>query len=57
MAPGHALHDGREDAPGAAVGVAAGLVLDLPHQARAVVADLVLELAEEHLPRLTRGEP
>src|SRR2546421_2036003 len=52
MAARDPLHDRREDAPGAPVGVAAGLLLHLADEPRAVVADLVLELAQENLPRL-----
>src|SRR5436853_4513122 len=54
------LHDRREDAPRAPVGVAAGLLLHLADEPRAVMADLVLELTQEHLPRLAgrqAGDP
>ena len=56
MAGREPLHDGREDAAGAPVGVAAGLLLHLADEPRAVVAQLVLELAHEDLLRLRRAQ-
>src|SRR3954454_14947889 len=44
---GEPLHDDGEDVANAAVGVALGLLLDLAHEPRTVVADLVLELLEQ----------
>ena len=49
VAGGEALHDDGEDVADAAVGVALGLLLDLAHEPRRVVADLVLELLEQDL--------
>ena len=49
VAAGHPLHAGGEDAARAPVGVAAGLLLDLADQPGAVVAQLVLELAQQDL--------
>ena len=49
VAGGHALHDDGEDVADAAVGVALGLLLDLAHLARALVADLVLELLRSRI--------
>ena len=49
VAARHALHAGGEDAARAPVGVALGLLLDLADQAGAVVAQLVLELAQQDL--------
>ena len=57
VASGHALHAGGEDAAGAAVGVVAGLLLHLADQPRAVVAELVLQLAQEDLLGLAGAEP
>src|SRR5215211_602864 len=57
MAARHPLHDSREDVPGAAVGVPLRLLLDLTDQPRALVAELVLELAEQDLLRLRCAEP
>ena len=48
VAGGETLHDDGEDVAHAPVGVALGLLLDLAHEARGVVADLVLELLEQH---------
>jgi hypothetical protein len=56
VARGQTLHDGREDRPGAAVGVALGLLLDLPDRASLLVAQLVLELAEQDLLGLGRRQ-
>jgi hypothetical protein len=53
---GDTLHDGRKDVASQAVGVALGLLLHLADQARAVVADLVLELAQQDLARLAGTE-
>ena len=55
VAGGHALHDDGEDVAHAAVGLALGLLLDLADQPRLVVAQLVLEVLEEH--RLGLGDP
>src|SRR4051794_19951205 len=51
-----ALHDRGEDAAGAAIGLPAGRLLDLTDEAGAVRAELVLELAQEDLPRLRRAQ-
>ena len=52
VARGHALHHDAQDVADAAVGVALGLLLDLAHLAGALVADLVLQLAQQDLLRL-----
>src|SRR3712207_3213019 len=52
----HALHAGREDAARAAVGVVAGLLLPLAHEASALVPELRLELLEDDLLRLPGAE-
>ena len=57
VAGGEALHDDGEDVADAAVGVALGLLLDLADEAGGIVADLVLELLEQELLGLGRGEP
>ncbi len=54
VAAGHALHDRREDAARAAIGVAAGLLLHVADQDGALVPQLVLELLEQDLLRLAR---
>jgi hypothetical protein len=57
VAGGHALHHDREDVADAAVGVALGLLLDLAHEPRRVVAQLVLEVLEQHRLGLARAQP
>ena len=57
MAGGEALHDDGEDVAHAAVGVALGLLLDLADETGGIVADLVLELLEQELLGLRRGDP
>ena len=57
VAGGEALHDDGEDVAHAALGVALGLLLDLADEPGGVVADLVLELLEQELLGLRRGEP
>ncbi len=57
VAGGEPLHDDGEDVADAAVGVALGLLLDLAHEPRRVVADLVLELLEQELLGLRGGQP
>ncbi len=60
VAGGEALHDDREDVAHAPVGLALGLLLDLAHHPRAVVADLVGQLLEQQLLGLRRahaGDP
>src|SRR5215211_1187150 len=52
----HSLHDRGEDAARPAVGVALRLLLDLADEARALVAQLVLELPHQDLLGLARGE-
>src|SRR3954454_6452779 len=57
MAAGNSLHRRREDAAGAALSVPADLFLDLPGEHGAVVAQLVLELAQQQLARLGGAQP
>ena len=56
VAARHPLHDGREDAPRPPLGVLLGLVFYLANELGALVADLVLELAQQDLLGLTRAE-
>ena len=56
VAAGEPLHAGREDAARAAVRLAPCLLLALAHELRAVVAQLVLQLAQQDLARLARAE-
>jgi hypothetical protein len=53
---GHALHDGGEDAARATVGVVARLLLDLTDQPRALVAQVILQLAHHDLLRLAGAQ-
>jgi hypothetical protein len=57
MARRHPLHHRGENAARAPVGVAAGLLLDLPNHTGAVVAQVVLELVHQDLLRLPRAQP
>src|SRR5215211_7482308 len=57
VAARHPLHDRREDAPGPPVGIALGLLLDLPDEPRALVLELVLQLAQQDLLGLAGAEP
>ena len=57
MAGGETLHHDGEDVAHAAVGVALGLLLDLAHEPRGVVPDLVLELLEQQVLGLRGGQP
>src|SRR3954451_17879626 len=54
---GHALHARGEDAPGAAVGVVACLLLHLADQPGALVPEVVLELFQQKLLGLPDAEP
>ena len=56
VAAGEALHRDGEDRAHAALGVALGLLLDLAHVARALVADLVGDLGHEPLLGLARAQ-
>jgi hypothetical protein len=53
---GHALHHDAQDVADPAVGVALGLLLDLAHLAGALVADLILQLAQQDLLGLRRAQ-
>ena len=54
---GEPLHHDGEDVAHAPVGVALGLLLDLAHEPRRVVPDLVLEVLEQELLGLAGAEP
>ena len=56
VAAGESLHAGREDAASAPVRLAARLLLHLAHELRAVVAQFVLQFAQQDLARLRRAE-
>ena len=53
---GDPLHDRRQDAAGAPLGVVARLLLDLSGEPRRIVAQLVLELAHQDLLGLGRAQ-
>jgi hypothetical protein len=57
VAGGEALHRDRQDRPHAALGVALGLLLDLAHVARALVAHLVGDLVHQPLLGLAGAQP